>query len=356
MIFKAKLVEAVAVACIFHVALGIPIHANGPVDRGTTQPYPLQPRDPQTQIQSRDAFQRFDTPKNPNPHGSSTSIDPNVLSIRDSLDPRSPVGNTPQSLPVPPVEEPDRRPIGLLTALVPGPHVDKLAEAVKSDSFRTRISKDLLKEWEEYVAEYPALWTFYERVFCMTLETAELRFLVESRNHFNESPHRFGSRKTLEGLDSNQTCSDATREAVRKLLRRIDVAPSKEKYEEAVSQTNEMIAEEQSKTNTRLLTGWRLRRQLILQMCNSPDPEESRKHCDEIVMNQTSYLMHYFPLERAPLYPAAVVAAAETFRKFLHNTHKMLNGGNEASIDLTNAGNKRGRDGMQPFRGRGGHV
>ncbi|KAG6833988.1 hypothetical protein H0H93_012739 [Arthromyces matolae] len=342
MIFKAKLVQAVAVACIFHIALGIPIHANGPEDRDTTQPYPLQPRNPQpTQIQSQDAFQRFDTPQNPNSCGSSASVDPNVLSIRDSLDPRSPAGDTPQSLAVPPVQNPRIRLSGLLTKHVPGSYEDKLAKAVESDRFRTRISKDLLAEWEKYLAEYPDLRKFYERVYCMTAQAAELRSLVNWRSNYNANLHLFGSRETVAGLASDPTCSNITQEAAREILGRIDGAPSKKGYEEVFSKTEAIFAEENFKTDARLLAGWRLRRDLIFQMCKRMDSEEYKKSCEEIVSNQLLYLDHYFPPERASAYPTSVQVVAKNFKQFLVETEEKLKGRKEPFIDLTGVGNKR---------------
>ncbi|KAG6847433.1 hypothetical protein H0H93_008152 [Arthromyces matolae] len=334
MIVNAKLIHAVALACILRVTLAMPIsHDNVAVDRDMTRSFPLQARNPQAGNHSGDCKTFSSLAKYQAYHTSVsfTSTD-HDLSL-PTLDPRNPTDDVTEAPEVPAEQPRTNRAIGFLRRW-DEPIKDKLAEAVVSKQWK--ISEEHSKLWLAYLGyEKKALDLTYDHTFLKALQTARReveygkRFIIESTERLRRLT------RAAERAVSDTTCSPEVRQEAQTYLDSLVDVPKKDKITEEKRLQQQLEEKEHVATDGRLIRGWLLRVNLILDMTKGMSHDLYKVSMRSIIENQFQFVRPYLE-EVDPLaaqYPKILRDAAQNFKAFLKDIDQRLKEKEDPAIE-----------------------
>ncbi|KAG6818377.1 hypothetical protein H0H93_005459 [Arthromyces matolae] len=312
MIFKTNLIQTVTIACILHVALAVPILHDTSPDQ-TTTPFSLENQLGDVASRAFEASQNLMTHGESNLPGSLSPVNHGDFSIRTTLNPRSPVGDSsqqPSTGNVPSIQRipTQQRRMGLIASRT-SPKLDLLADALEKKEFS--ISEPLRERWKEYLEKLEGLQPLHNLVFCAALKNAEMQ-----RKHLM-SQHQDGEiGPTAKALlsDTGDTLDPDTRKASKAYVDLIDQIPSPEALALCADNYHALAVEEFTKADGLLMEGWRLRKDVLSEMDHSTtcDKSELRK----ILLNQIAVATPY-ATARDNLYTRYVTTGANIFIRAL---------------------------------------
>ncbi|KAG6817356.1 hypothetical protein H0H93_007317 [Arthromyces matolae] len=320
MIVNAKLIHAVALACILRVTLAMPIsHDNVAVDRDMIRSFPLQARNPQAGNLSGDL--------------SFTPTD-HDLSL-PTLDPRNPNDDVTKAPEAPADQSRTNRAIGFLRRW-DEPIKDKLAEAV--DSKQWKISEEHSKLWLAYLGyEKKGLDSMYDHTFLKALQTARGEVEYAKRLIIENTERLRRLTRAAERAVPDTTCSPEVRWEAQIFLHSLVNVPENDRIAEEKGYQKKLEQEEHVATDGRLIRGWLLRVNLILDMTKGMTPDRYKVSMRPIIENQFKFVSPYLP-EVDPLatqYSEVLRNAAQRFKDFLKDIDEALKGKEDPAIKFS---------------------